>query len=441
MKLRASPHGTLRGRASVPGDKSISHRALLLAALAVGDSRVEGLLEGEDVMATAAALRRLGVELHREGEGRWIVAGVGVGGLAEPDSVLDLGNAGTGARLIAGLLAGHPFTAVVTGDASLRRRPMGRVAAPLRAMGATILARDGDRLPLTVRGRADLLPLEWRSEIASAQVKSAVLLAGLHAAGRTVLEEPAASRDHTERMLRAMGAEIAEEETEEGGHRVTVTGQPELLARRFTVPGDPSSAAFPTVAATLVPGSRITLAGVGINPLRTGLYRTLREMGARIAERDPREEGGEPVADLVVEGSELEAVEVPAARAPSMIDEYPILAVAACRARGTTVMRGLGELRVKESDRLGAVLAGLRACGVRCWSEGDDLFVEGGGPPPGGAVVEARLDHRIAMAFLVLGGVAQEPVTVAGAETIATSFPGFVELMNGLGARIEEAAA
>ncbi len=440
MKLRASPHGALSGRASLPGDKSISHRALLLAALAVGESRIAGLLEGEDVMATASALGRLGVELEREGEGRWRVAGVGVGGLAEPDAVLDLGNAGTGARLILGLLAGHPFTSIVTGDVSLRRRPMGRVAAPLRAMGATVLARSGDRLPLAIRGRSDPLPLEWRSEVASAQVKSAVLLAGLHAAGRTSLREPLASRDHTERMLRAMGAEITEEDEPGGGRRVTITGQPELEPQRFTVPGDPSSAAFPVVAATLAEGSRVILEGVGVNPLRTGLYRTLREMGARIGEQRLREQGGEPVADLAVEGSALEAVEVPAARAPSMIDEYPILAVAAARARGVTVMRGLSELRVKESDRFEAVCSGLRACGVRCWSEGDDLFVEGGGPPPGGALVEARLDHRIAMSFLVLGGIARAPVTVEGAETIATSFPGFVELMNRLGAHIEEAA-
>ncbi len=440
MKLCASPHGALSGRASVPGDKSISHRALLLAALAVGESRIAGLLEGEDVMATASALGRLGVELEREEEGRWRVAGVGVGGLAEPDAVLDLGNAGTGARLLLGLLAAHPFTSIVTGDASLRRRPMGRVAAPLRAMGATILARSGDRLPLAIRGRGDPLPLEWRSEVASAQVKSAVLLAGLHAAGRTSLREPLASRDHTERMLRAMGAEITEEDEPDGGRRVTITGQPELAPQRFTVPGDPSSAAFPVVAATLAEGSRVLLEGVGVNPLRTGLYRTLREMGARIGEQRRREQGGEPVADLLVEGSALEAVEVPATRAPSMIDEYPILAVAAARARGVTVMRGLSELRVKESDRFEAVCGGLRACGVRCWSEGDDLFVEGGDPPRGGALVEARLDHRIAMSFLVLGGVARAPVTVEGAETIATSFPGFVELMNRLGAQIEEAA-
>ncbi len=441
MKLRASPHGALSGRASVPGDKSISHRALLLAALAVGESRIEGLLEGEDVMATAATLRRLGVPVARHDGGSWTVAGVGVSGLAEPDTVLDLGNAGTGARLVMGLLAGHPFTAVVTGDSSLRRRPMGRVAAPLREMGATVLAREGDRLPLAVRGRADLLPLDWRSEVASAQVKSAILLAGLHAAGRTSVTEPLASRDHTERMLRAMGAEIAEEETEDG-HRVTITGQPELRPRDFVVPGDPSSAAFPVVAAVLAGGSRIEIPGVGVNPLRAGLYRTLREMGACITETRPREQGGEPVADLVVESSDLEAVEVPTERAPRMIDEYPILAVAAARARGVTAMRGLGELRVKESDRFAAILEGLAACGVRCWSEGDDLFVEGAaGPPPGGGRVAARLDHRIAMSFLVLGGIARAPVTVEGAETIATSFPGFVALMNALGARIEEAGS
>lgn len=442
MLLRAAPHGALSGAVPLPGDKSISHRSLMLAAMAVGESRVEGLLEGEDVLATAGALRRLGVEVARDALGAWRVWGVGVGGFAEPDQVLDLGNAGTGARLLMGLLAGHAFTSFLTGDASLRSRPMRRVAEPLTRMGASFLARSGGRLPLALTGRGDLLPIVHEGAVASAQVKSAVLLAGLHAPGSTTVIEPAASRDHTERMLAAMGATVLSEPSETGGWRVTVAGQPELAPQSFAVPGDPSSAAFPAVAAALAPGSSVVLRGVGLNPLRTGLYATLREMGAAIRVENERVAGGEPVGDLLVEGGGLRGVEVPAARAPTMIDEYPVLAVAASLARGATVMRGLGELRVKESDRLAVVAEGLAACGARVEVAGDDLTVHGGGgPPAGGAAIDARLDHRIAMSFLVLGGLARAPVTVRGAEAIETSFPGFRDLMNGLGASIAPVAA
>lgn len=436
MLLRAAPHGALLGAAALPGDKSISHRSLMLSALAVGESRIEDLLEGEDVLATAGALRRMGVEVDRLGPGSWRVWGVGVGGLAEPEDVLDMGNAGTGARLLMGLLAGHAFTSFLTGDASLRSRPMRRVIEPLSRMGASFLARSGGRLPLALTGRSDLLPIVHESAIASAQVKSAVLLAGLHAPGSTTVIEPLASRDHTERMLTAMGAAILVEETATGGRSVTVTGQPELKAQSFAVPGDPSSAAFPTVAAALAPGSTVRLAGIGLNPLRTGLYTTLAEMGAAIRIENERLTGGETMGDLVIEGAALHGVEVPPERAPTMIDEYPVLAVAAALATGTTVMRGLGELRVKESDRLAVVAEGLAACGVRVEVEGDDLAVHGGTKPAGGAEIDARLDHRIAMSFLVLGGLAEAAVTVRGAEAIETSFPGFAELMNGLGAAI-----
>ena len=436
MLLRAAPHGALSGAACLPGDKSISHRALMLAGMAVGESRVEGLLEGEDVLATAQALRAMGVELERVGDGSWRVWGVGVGGLAEPAQVLDMGNAGTGARLLMGLLAGHGFTSFLSGDASLCSRPMRRVMEPLGRMGASFVARSGSRLPLALTGRTDLLPIVYESPVASAQVKSAVLLAGLHAPGATSVVEQLASRDHSERMLAAMGAEVTVEAIPGGGRRVTIAGQPELRPQSFVVPGDPSSAGFPTVAAAAAAGSQVRLRGVGLNPLRTGLYATLREMGADLVVEDERVAGGEPVGDLVIRGGELAGVEVPADRAPSMIDEYPILAVAAAFARGATTMRGLSELRVKESDRLGTMAAGLAACGVKVTVEGDDLIVEGGGRPAGGAAIDAKLDHRIAMSFLVLGGLATAPVTVAGAEAIETSFPGFADLMNGLGAAI-----
>jgi 3-phosphoshikimate 1-carboxyvinyltransferase len=426
----------------VPGDKSISHRALILGTLAVGRTRIEGLLEGEDVLRTAAAVRALGASAERGKDGAWTVTGVGVGGFAEPGDVLDFGNSGTGIRLMLGALASTPLTAVFTGDASLRRRPMGRVAKPLERMGARILARDGDRLPLTLVGASDPLPITYTLPVPSAQVKSAVLLAGLNAPGETTVIEPLATRDHTERMLRHFGATVITAPHGNGGREIRLKGEVELKARDLAVPGDPSSAAFPIVAALLLPGSEIEILGVSMNELRTGLLTTLAEMGARIERANLRTEGGEEIADLLVRASALKAVEVPAERAPSMIDEYPVLAVAAAFANGKTVLRGLGELRVKESDRLTAVAEGLVACGVTVSVDGDTLTVEGlGGRPRGNAAIAARLDHRIAMAFLVLGLAAERPVSIDDGETINTSFPDFVRLMNGLGATLEEAKA
>jgi 3-phosphoshikimate 1-carboxyvinyltransferase len=428
--------GALNGRIRVPGDKSISHRALILAGVATGRSHVRGLLEGEDVLCTAAAMRAMGVSLDRAADGTWSIDGVGIGGLAEPENVLDFGNSGTGARLLMGLLAAHPITTFLTGDASLRRRPMARVAEPLSRMGARIVGRDGGRLPLAVIGATSPLPIAYSLPVPSAQVKSAVLLAGLGAPGETSVVETLATRDHSERMLRHFGA-VVTVEPEAQGRRIAVRGQPELRAADLIVPGDPSSAAFPLVAALLMQGSQVVIEGVGVNPLRTGLLDTLREMGADIAVLRERSEAGEPVADLAVRASTLSGVEVPAERAPRMIDEYPILAVAAAFARGRTIMHGLGELRVKESDRLSAIAQGLTACGARLAVTGDTLAIEGsGGPLPGGALIATRLDHRIAMAFLVLGMAARSAVRIDDGETINTSFPGFVELMNGLGATI-----
>ncbi len=447
VAITAHPCEGLNGRIRVPGDKSISHRALMLGALAVGETRIAGLLEAEDVLATARALGQLGAELRRDDEGLWRVWGRGLGGLVAPEDVLDLGNSGTGARLMMGILAGHPLTAVLTGDASLRSRPMARVAAPLQLVGATISAREGCRLPLTLTGSADPLPIRYRLPVASAQVKSAVLLAGLNAPGETTVIEPEPTRDHSERMLRHFGAEVAVEDVVGDGaeiRQIRLSGQPELSAAAVQVPGDPSSAAFPAVAALLLPGAEVTIEGVGLNPLRSGLYETLREMGAEIREEDPRELGGEPVADLVVRASSLSGVTVPAERAPRMIDEYPILAVAAACAEGQTVMEGLGELRVKESDRLASMAAGLTACGVKVEEGSDRLVVQGrGGRIPGGnaAPIATRLDHRIAMSFLVLGLAAERPVTIDDGAPIDTSFPGFARMMAGLGARLEEAGS
>ncbi len=441
----ANPHVSaqarpLSGIARVPGDKSISHRALMLGALAVGETTVDGLLEGEDVLRTAAAMRAMGAEVARTGDGRWRLFGRGVGGLREPDDVLDMGNAGTGVRLLMGLVATHPFTTFFTGDASLRKRPMRRVAEPLALFGARFLTREGGRLPAAVIGTASPTPVTYELPVASAQVKSAVLLAGLNTPGATTVVEPHRSRDHSELMLRHFGAALELEDLPGGGRRVTLTGQPELAGRAVRVPADPSSAAFPAVAALLVPGSEVRLPEVGTNPLRFGLFETLREMGADIALENPRVEAGEPVADLVVRHGPLKGVAVPAERAPSMIDEYPILAVAAAFAEGTTRMHGLAELRVKESDRLTAMAEGLAACGARVEVEGDTLIVHGGGRPAGGATIAAELDHRIAMSFLVMGMAAAAPVAVDDVGAVATSFPGFVALMNGLGADIREQA-
>ena len=427
-----APARPLSGEALVPGDKSISHRALMFGALAVGTTDITGLLEGEDVLRTAAAMRALGADVADLGGGHWRVAGRGIGGLVEPADVLDMGNSGTAARLLCGLLAGHGLFAVMTGDASLRKRPMKRVTDPLSATGARFATRAGGRLPLAVEGAADPLPLDYTLPVASAQVKSACLLAGLSARGITRVVEHEATRDHTENMLRHFGATVRVA-VEGHGRVIELDGQPELVAAPVVVPGDPSSAAFPAVAALLVPGSEVLLRGVGLNPLRAGLFATLAEMGADITRLNPRTEGGEPVADLLVKASALRAVDVPPERAPAMIDEYPILAVAAAAARGTTRMRGLKELRVKESDRLAATAALLAANGVAVTVEGDDMIVQGaGGPPAGGGDVVTHMDHRIAMSALVLGLASRAPVRVDDAAFIETSFPGFAALMNRL---------
>ena len=386
---------------------------------------------------TEAALRHLGEPAHRDGDGTWSVSGVGVGGLAEPDRVLDLGNAGTAARLLIGLLSTHPFTSFLTGDASLRRRPMARVTDPVSLMGAQAIARSGTRLPLALIGAADPIPIEYALPVPSAQIKSAVLLAGLNTPGETTVIETRPSRDHTELMLQAFGADIRVTEIPEGGRAITLTGQPELEARKVEVPGDPSSAAFPGVAALLTLGSEVTVRGIGLNPTRTGLLRTLTDMGARIDISETTDGPGERLGDVTFRGGKLHGVDVPAERAPSMIDEYPILAVAASFAEGTTRMHGLAELRVKESDRLAAIADGLSNNGVKATIEGDTLIVEGcEGLPPGGGRVLSRLDHRIAMSFLVMGSAAENPVEIDDGSFIDTSFPGFAELMNGLGGAI-----
>ena len=423
----------------MPGDKSISHRALMLGALAVGRTEITGLLEGEDVLATAAAMRTLGAGVARQADGRWLVDGVGVGGLAEPADMLDLGNSGTAARLLLGILATHPITCFVSGDGSLRSRPMRRVTEPLSRFGARFTTREGGLLPLAVSGAENPVPIEYTLPVPSAQVKSAVLLAGLNTPGETTVVEPQATRDHTERMLGHFGATVRVEPIADGGKRITLVGQPELTAAPIAVPADISSAAFALVAGLILPGSEVTVAGVGLNPSRIGLLVSLKEMGADIAYLNERVEGGEPVADLRVRAGPLRGADIPPERAPSMIDEYPILAVAASCAKGRTVMRGLAELRVKESDRLTATATGLAACGVRVSVEGDDLIVEGAGNfPAGGALIATRLDHRIAMAFLVMGLATNEPVVIDDVRTVATSFPGFVPLMNSLGAGFPE---
>ncbi len=443
VPMTARRAGPLAGEAVVPGDKSVSHRALILGALAVGETRITGLLEGQDVLDTAKAMVAFGAEVTRHGEGAWSVHGVGTGGFAEPDQVIDCGNSGTGVRLVMGAMATTPITATFTGDASLNRRPMARVTDPLALFGARAVGRSGGRLPMTVVGAEDPLPVRYEVPVPSAQVKSAVLLAGLNAPGETVVIEREATRDHTERMLAGFGARIATEETAEG-RVITLAGQPELRPQAIAVPRDPSSAAFPVAAALIVEGSDVRVPGIGLNPTRAGLFETLREMGADLALEAPREEGGEPVADLRARFSgDMKGIEVPPERAASMIDEYPILSVVAAFAEGPTVMRGVRELRVKESDRIDAMAAGLRAAGVEV-EEGEDWWiVHGRGPRgvPGGATVESRLDHRIAMSFLVLGLASQKPVSVDDAGPIATSFPAFEPLMAALGADIRRAGA
>ena len=432
--LRSERSGPLKGRARPPGDKSISHRAFIFGLLSRGVTEIEGLLEGDDVLRTAEACKALGARIERRGEGRWTVAGAGLGSLLAPVRELDFGNAGTGARLMMGVVGGQGVEATFDGDASLRKRPMRRILDPLLLMGAQVLAEaEGGRCPITLLGAQDPAPIVYRTPVASAQIKSAVLLAGLNARGRTTVIEAEASRDHTEKMLAHFGADVRVEADGEG-RRITLVGRPELRPRAVVVPADPSSAAFPIVAALVTPGSDVVLEGVMMNPLRSGLFTTLIEMGARIEVLDRRLEGGEEVADLRARASDLVGVDVPKSRAPSMIDEYPILAVAAAFARGATRMNGLHELRVKESDRLAAVAAGLAAAGVEHEILGDDLVVYGG-RPPGGGLVATHLDHRIAMSFLVMGLASRKPMTVDDASMIATSFPDFRALMAGLGAQ------
>jgi 3-phosphoshikimate 1-carboxyvinyltransferase len=433
--LTARRVGPLKGRVRVPGDKSISHRALILGALTVGKCSISGLLEGQDVLNTAKAVLALGAALERRDEVEWIIHGVGVGGFAEPVRPLDFGNSGTGCRLMLGAVAGCPITVVFDGDASLRRRPMQRVLEPLHRIGARARTAAEGRLPVTLTGAGDPIPIVFAPPVASAQVKSAVLLAGLSAPGQTVVVESAATRDHTEKMLAHLGAEVRVEPNG-SGRRVTLTGQPELVPAPIVVPADPSSAAFPLVAALITPGSDIVLDGVMMNPLRTGLFTTLGEMGALIERLDTRNEGGEEVADLHIRSGTLRGVDVPASRAPAMIDEYPILAVAASFAEGDTRMRGLKELRVKESDRLAATAAMLRTNGVDVDIEDDDLIVHGRGNAPGGGQVTTHMDHRIAMSGLVIGLASERPVQVDDGSFIATSFPGFLQLMRALGAAV-----
>jgi len=432
--LTARRRGPLKGRARVPGDKSISIRALIFGSLAVGTTRITGLLEGEDVLNTAKALRALGAKVERNGDGAWIVQGVGVAGFAEPSAALDFGNSGTGCRLMLGAVAGCPITATFDGDASLRKRPMRRILDPLERIGARTLAATDGRLPLTLAGAREPIPIVFESPVPSAQLKSATLIAGLSAPGQTVVIEGEATRDHTEKMLSHFGADVRVEPHGPHGRRITLSGQPELMAQPVVVPADPSSAAFPLVAALVTAGADVILDGVMMNPLRAGLVATLLEMGAVIEPIDRRNEGGEDVADLRVRAGPLQGVEVPADRAPSMIDEYPVLAVAAAFAEGTSVMRGLKELRVKESDRLAATAALLRANGVAVEIQGDDLIVHGKGRPLGGGLVTTHMDHRIAMAALVMGLGSDQPVKIDDAGFIATSFPSFVDLMRSLGA-------
>jgi len=443
VPMTARRGGPLTGTAHVPGDKSISHRALILGALSLGETRVTGLLEGQDVLDTAAAMRAFGAEVTQHGPGEWSVHGVGVGGFAEPGQVIDCGNSGTGVRLIMGAMATSPVTATFTGDASLNGRPMARVTDPLALFGARAVGRRGGRLPMTIVGAEAPVPVRYATPVPSAQVKSAVLLAGLNAPGETVVIEREATRDHSERMLAGFGATIRTETAPEG-RVITLTGRPELRGQTIAVPRDPSSAAFPVCAALITEGSDVLVPNIGLNPTRAGLYETLREMGADLTYENPREEGGEPVADLRARFSPaMRGIEVPPERAASMIDEYPILSVVAACAEGRTHMPGVKELRVKESDRIDAMATGLRACGVTV-DEGEDWWtVEGLGAlsVPGGATVESRLDHRIAMSFLCLGLASLRPVTVDDAGPIVTSFPIFEPLMTTLGAGLTRSDA
>ena len=432
--LSAKTSSGLKGRLRVPGDKSISHRSLIFGALARGKTTIHGLLESEDVINTAKAMAAFGAKVEKDDNGVWHVEGLGTGSLIEPNQVLDFGNSGTGARLVMGIAGAHAFSTTFMGDASLSSRPMGRVLNPLREMGVQVLSRSGDRLPLTLKGADPASPITYRVPMASAQVKSCVLLAGLNMAGTTTVIEPIKTRDHTEKMLRGFGAELGEEVNEAGETVLTIEGLQELSGQTVTVPGDPSSAAFPIVAALITPGSDMLIEDILLNDTRTGLITTLIEMGGDITIEDERESGGERIGNVRVRSSNLTGITVPADRAPSMIDEYPVLSVAAAFAKGDTRMEGLEELRVKESDRLAAVAAGLKANGVPHEEGKDFLVVQGGANAIGGGTVVTHLDHRIAMSFLVLGLAGQKPVTVDDAAIINTSFPGFADLMAGLGA-------
>lgn len=438
VPMTSRPCGPLKGEARVPGDKSISHRSLILGAMAVGTTHITGLLEGDDVLDTARAMRAFGATVTDHGNGEWSVQGVGVGGFAEPEGVIDCGNSGTGVRLIMGTMATTPITVTFTGDASLNSRPMGRVTDPLALFGTQSVGRAGGRLPMTLVGAVDPVPVTYTTPVPSAQVKSAVLLAALNAPGQTVVIEKEATRDHTERMLAGFGAEITVEDTAEG-RKITLTGQPELRPQTIVVPRDPSSAAFPVCAAIITPGSDVLVPNIGLNPTRAGLFTTLQEMGADLTFENMREEGGEPVADLRAKFSpDLHGIAVPPARAASMIDEYPVLSVVASFASGVTNMQGVKELRVKESDRIDAMAKGLRAAGVTV-DEGDDWWRVTGmghGNVVGGVTVASVLDHRIAMAFMVMGMATQKPMTVDDGSPITTSFPIFEGLMGTLGAQL-----
>ncbi len=431
------PSGPLRGTITVPGDKSISHRSLMLSALAVGESQVSGLLEGEDVLATAAAMRALGAQIHRDDAGIWHIHGVGVGSLLQPNQALDMGNSGTSTRLLMGLLASHALTATFIGDASLSKRPMGRVTDPLGLMGAEFTTSPGGRLPLTMRGIAPAVPIEYRLPVASAQVKSAVLLAGLNTPGITRVIEPIPTRDHSERMLAGFGVHLTVETEADGTRIISLTGEADLKPQTLVVPGDPSSAAFPIVAALITPGSEVTVTNVGMNPTRAGIFKMLQAMGADLTVTNEREVGGEPVADLVARYSQLTGIDVPPDIAPSMIDEFPVFFVAASFAKGRTTTSGLDELRVKESDRLALMAKGLARIGATVTEQEDGLIIDGtdGAPLTGGneaPIIKAELDHRIAMSFAVAGQATTSGLIIDDMSPVATSFPGFVDLIEGL---------
>ena len=435
IKANLSTH--LTGSIKIAGDKSISHRSIILGALSIGETTVEGLLESQDILATISAMQAFGAEIEKKADNKWHINGLGVGGLDEPKKVLDLGNSGTGVRLLLGVAASNPVTSFFSGDKSLSRRPMARVLKPLEMMGASFVSRSGGLLPLACKGPQTLQPIDYSLPVASAQVKSAILLAGLNTPGKTIVREPTPTRDHTERMLKQFGSEITIENDEQSHNIITLEGENELTGQDILVPGDPSSAAFPMVAGILAEDSRIEIKNVGINPLRFGLFEILNEMGAKTELIQKHDGVGEPIADIVVKTSKLKGVTVPASIAPRMIDEYPILAVAAACASGTTRMLGLQELRVKESDRLAAMANGLKACGVTVEETSDSLTVHGtGGQIEGGARIQTQLDHRIAMSFLTLGLKAKNPIIIDNGTTINTSFPGFVETMKSLGANL-----